>query len=94
MLFRSTLSAATTAFVTITDDDTGLSFSSPVYVVSESGSASLSLSVLRPNGTNTVTTVNYSTANGTAIAGTARAVTRNRVRIDIAGSRGKFLRRA
>src|SRR5262249_24426663 len=33
-------------------------------------SGTVSLTVLRPNGTNGVTTVNYATTNGTAIAGT------------------------
>ncbi|HXU74934.1 MAG TPA: Calx-beta domain-containing protein [Methylomirabilota bacterium] len=54
-------------FVTIVDDDTGLNFSSPVYVTSEN--SVVSLTVFRPNGTNAVTTVNYFTTNGTAIAG-------------------------
>jgi len=59
----------TTVPVTIVDDNVGLSFSSPIYVVSETA-GTLSLSVFRQNGTNLTTTVQYSTTNLTAIAGT------------------------
>jgi uncharacterized repeat protein (TIGR01451 family)/uncharacterized delta-60 repeat protein len=60
----------TNVLVTILDDDVGVSFASPVYVAAENGSGSVALTVLRPNGTNATTTVNYATTNGTAIAGT------------------------
>ena len=65
----ATITGPTNMPVTILDDDTGLSFSAPAYVVSETG-GTVSLTVLRPSGTNMVTTVNYSTTNLTAQAGT------------------------
>jgi uncharacterized repeat protein (TIGR01451 family)/uncharacterized delta-60 repeat protein len=65
----ATLSGPTTVPVTILDDEVGLTFSSPIYVISETA-GTLSLSVLRLNGTNLTTTVNYSTADLTARAGT------------------------
>jgi uncharacterized repeat protein (TIGR01451 family)/uncharacterized delta-60 repeat protein len=55
--------------VTIVDDNVGLSFSSPIYVVSETA-GTVSLSVFRQNGTNLTTTVQYSTTNLTARSGT------------------------
>src|SRR5205807_7890667 len=54
--------------VTIIDDDVGVAFSSPIYIATETDGA-VSLTVNRV-GTNGVTTVNYATTNGTAIAGT------------------------
>jgi uncharacterized delta-60 repeat protein/uncharacterized repeat protein (TIGR01451 family) len=65
----ATLTGPTTVPVTIVDVDVGLSFSSPIYTVSETA-GSLSLSVFRQNGTNLTTTVQYSTADLTAKAGT------------------------
>ena len=65
----ATISGPATVPVTVIDDDTGISFSSPAYVVSETA-GTVSLTVLRPNGTNGVTTVNYATTNLTALAGT------------------------
>src|SRR6185295_929656 len=53
--------------VTVLDDDSGISFSTPAYVVSETNSQ-ITLTVLRSFGTNVVTRVNYATSNGTAIA--------------------------
>jgi uncharacterized delta-60 repeat protein/uncharacterized repeat protein (TIGR01451 family) len=56
------LSGPTTVPATIIDDDTGVTFASPAYVVPETG-GSVSLTVLRQNGTNQVTTVHYATTN-------------------------------
>jgi hypothetical protein len=56
------------ASVTIADNDLGLSFASPIYVVSEAGS-SVTLSVLRIGGSNGVASVRYDTTNITATAG-------------------------
>jgi uncharacterized repeat protein (TIGR01451 family)/uncharacterized delta-60 repeat protein len=54
---------------TIVDDDVGLTFSSPFYPFAETV-GTISLAVQRQNGTNGVTTVQYSTTtNGTAVAG-------------------------
>ena len=55
--------------VTILDDDLGIGFSSPAYVVNETA-GTVVLNVLRHNGTNLVSTVSYATTNVTAIAGT------------------------
>jgi uncharacterized delta-60 repeat protein/uncharacterized repeat protein (TIGR01451 family) len=55
--------------VTIVDNDPAVSFSSPAYVVAETA-GSIFLNVLRPNGTNGTTSVNYATTNLTAQAGT------------------------
>ncbi len=65
----ATLAGPTTVPVTIVDENVGISFSSPIYVVSETA-GTLSLSVFRQNGTNAVTTVHYATTNLTASAGT------------------------
>jgi uncharacterized delta-60 repeat protein/uncharacterized repeat protein (TIGR01451 family) len=65
----ATLTGPTTVPVTIVDDNVGISFASPIYVVSETA-GTVSLAVLRQNGTNAVTTVHYSTTNLTASAGT------------------------
>ena len=54
--------------VTIIDDNIGVAFSSPVYVAPETDS-SITIGVNRV-GTNSITTVNYASTNGTAIAGT------------------------
>jgi uncharacterized delta-60 repeat protein len=58
-----------TTAVTIVDNNSGLSFSSPVYSVLKTG-VSATITVLRTDYTNTTSTVNFSTANGTALAGT------------------------
>jgi hypothetical protein len=55
--------------VTIIDSNSGLSFSSSVYNVLKTGVAA-AITVIRTDNTNTVSTVNFATANGTAIAGT------------------------
>jgi uncharacterized delta-60 repeat protein/uncharacterized repeat protein (TIGR01451 family) len=62
------LAVPTTVPVTIVDDKVGLSFATPIYAVSETA-LTVSLTVFRQNGTNLTTTVQYSTANLTAIAG-------------------------
>ena len=55
--------------LTIVDVDVGLSFTQPGYFVSETG-ANITIGVLRLSGTNGSVTVRYSTADGTAVAGT------------------------
>jgi uncharacterized delta-60 repeat protein/uncharacterized repeat protein (TIGR01451 family) len=65
----ATLAGPTTVPVTIVDENVGISFSSPIYVVSDTA-GTVSLSVFRQNGTNLTTTVQYSTTSLTAIAGT------------------------
>ena len=62
------ISGPTTALVTILDDDVGITVGSPVYAVGEDA-GSVTISVLRINGSNGVATVQYTTANGTAVAG-------------------------
>ena len=62
------ISTANTSIVTIIDDNTGVAFSSPIYIVTETA-GSVTLAVNRI-GTNGITTVSYATTNGTAIAGT------------------------
>jgi uncharacterized repeat protein (TIGR01451 family)/uncharacterized delta-60 repeat protein len=64
----ATISGTNVAPVTILDDDVGLGFSSPVYAVGE-GAGSVTLSVLRQNGSNGVFSIDYATTNGTATAG-------------------------
>lgn len=53
-----------TASVTITDNLSGLSFSSPVYSVNENG-VSATITVMRTGYTNSTVSVNYATADGT-----------------------------
>jgi uncharacterized delta-60 repeat protein/uncharacterized repeat protein (TIGR01451 family) len=55
------------ATVTITDDISGLSFSSAVYSVAENGGAA-NITVYRSNYTNSTVTVAYATADGTAVS--------------------------
>jgi uncharacterized repeat protein (TIGR01451 family)/uncharacterized delta-60 repeat protein len=57
-----------TATVTITDDISGISFSSSDYQVNENG-GSATISVLRSNYTNSIVSVNYGTAGLTAVPG-------------------------
>ena len=57
-----------TEVVTILDDNAGLSFSSPTYSVAKTSGA-IDITVLRTDNTNTTSTVNFATANGTAVAG-------------------------
>ena len=54
--------------VTIIDNNSGLSFSSPTYTVLKSGVAA-TITVLRTDNTNTVSSVDFATANGMALAG-------------------------
>ena len=54
--------------VTIVDNNSGLSFSSPVYSVLRSGVAA-TITVVRTDNTNNTSTVNFSTINGTGTAG-------------------------
>jgi uncharacterized repeat protein (TIGR01451 family)/uncharacterized delta-60 repeat protein len=57
-----------TATVTITDDITGLSFSSPTYSKAETG-GSATIAVLRSNYTNSIVSVPFYTTDGTATNG-------------------------
>ena len=52
--------------VTIVDNNSGLSFSSPVYTVLKTGVAA-TITVVRTDNTNTSSTVNFATADGTAV---------------------------
>ena len=58
----ATLVGPTNVPVMIIDDNVGLNFSSPFYVVPETA-GTVSLAVFRQNGTNGVTTVQYATTN-------------------------------
>ncbi len=58
-----------TASLTILDNHEAFSFSSPVYAVAENA-GSVSITVIRQNGSNNLTTVRYATTNITALAGT------------------------
>ncbi len=62
------LVAPTVQTVTIVDNNSGLSFASPVYKILKTGVAS-TITVLRTDYTNTTTTVNFMTIDGTAVAG-------------------------
>jgi len=53
--------------VTIIDNNSGLSFSSPTYTVLKSGVAA-TITILRTDNTNTTSSVNFATADGTAVA--------------------------
>ncbi|HZF01516.1 MAG TPA: Calx-beta domain-containing protein [Methylomirabilota bacterium] len=55
--------------VTIIDSNSGLSFSSPTYSVTKTN-VSATITVIRTDNTNTVSTIDFSTADGTAKAGT------------------------
>ena len=55
--------------VTIVDNNSGLSFSSSAYTVNKTN-VTATITVIRTDNTNTVSMVNYATANGTAVAGT------------------------
>ena len=63
------LVAPSNQVVTIVDNNSGFSFSSPVYTVLKTGVAA-TITVLRTDNTNTASTVNFATANGSAQAGT------------------------
>ena len=63
------LGAPATSTVTVLEQDTGIWFSQPNYVFSETAQQVM-LTVLRPYGTNGVTDVYFATTNGTALAGT------------------------
>jgi uncharacterized delta-60 repeat protein len=54
--------------VTIIDNNSGLSFSSPTYTVLKTNVAA-TITVLRTDNTNQTSSVNFATANGTAVAG-------------------------
>jgi hypothetical protein len=63
------LVAPSNQVVTIVDDNSGLSFSSPTYTILKNG-VSTTITVLRTGNTNTTSSVNFSTTDGTAHAGT------------------------
>jgi hypothetical protein len=54
--------------VTIIDNNSGLKFSSPTYTVLKSGGVPATITVLRVDNTNTVSSVDFATADGTAVA--------------------------
>jgi uncharacterized repeat protein (TIGR01451 family) len=56
------------ATVTITDNDAGISFSSPTYSVSEAGVQAV-ITVVRSNVLTNTVSVSYTTQDGTAVAG-------------------------
>lgn len=62
------LGSAKTATVTLADNDSNLQFSAPTYGVSE-GLATLTLSVTRTGSLAGTATVDYASADGTALAG-------------------------
>src|SRR5208282_4265186 len=67
------LVAPINATLTILNTNTGIAFGAATYATTEPSGftpGSVVLSVVRFNNTNVVTTVNYSTTNGTAMAGT------------------------
>jgi uncharacterized delta-60 repeat protein len=63
------LVAPSNQVVTIVDNNSGLSFSSPVYTVLKTG-VSAAITVLRTDNTNTTSSVHFATADGSAAAGT------------------------
>lgn len=65
----ATLLGSSNAVVTILDNDVGVTFSSPAYVVAETAPA-VFVNVVRLNASNLVTTLTVTTVNGTAHAGT------------------------
>jgi uncharacterized delta-60 repeat protein len=66
----TTLGDVPTATLTIVNDDSGVGFSSASYTVNEgSVSGAIAISVVRTGATNGTATVNYTTTNGTALAG-------------------------
>jgi uncharacterized delta-60 repeat protein len=62
------LAPPSTQLITIVDDNSGLSFSSPTYTVLKTGGAT-TITVLRTDYTNTTSSVSFETADGTAVAG-------------------------
>jgi uncharacterized repeat protein (TIGR01451 family)/uncharacterized delta-60 repeat protein len=66
----ATLGAATNVPVTIFSENVGLTFSSPVYSVGKAA-GTVTISVLRLNGSNGVVSVNYATTNSPATNGAA-----------------------
>jgi len=68
------LGAIQTATLTILDAQIGVQFSAPVYRASE-GAGSATITVVRTGPTTRTTTVVYSTADGTAVAGVDYAAT-------------------
>ena len=62
------LVAPSNQIVSIVDNNSGLKFSSPVYKVLKTGIGA-AITILRTDNTNTISTVNYATADGTAVAG-------------------------
>ncbi len=65
----TTIIGPTNVPATIIDNNVGITFTTPFYVVPET-TPNVSISVFRQNGTNGTTTVQYATTNITATAGT------------------------
>jgi uncharacterized repeat protein (TIGR01451 family)/uncharacterized delta-60 repeat protein len=72
----ATLIGPTNVLVTIVDDDVGVGFSSPFYVVPETA-GTVSLAVFRQNGTNSQTTVQFATTNLTLVTTNNGVITTN-----------------
>jgi uncharacterized delta-60 repeat protein len=56
--------------VTIVDNNSGLSFSHTTFTVLRSSATATNITVVRTDNTNTISSVNFATADGTAVAGT------------------------
>jgi uncharacterized delta-60 repeat protein/uncharacterized repeat protein (TIGR01451 family) len=69
----ATLGSLSVEDVTIIEDDVGVSFASSLYVVSENTS-NLTLTVLRPYGTNNITHISFATTNGSGANGAIAGV--------------------
>jgi len=67
--FPGQLAAPSNEVVTIVDDNSGLSFSSPNYTVIRDGGVPAAVNVVRTDYTNTTSTVNFTTVDGTGVAG-------------------------
>lgn len=77
----ATLTGSNTVPLVIIDDDVGIGFSSPAYIAREDD-GSVTLTVLRANGSNGVTTVQYATTNATATAGLDYTATAGELRFN------------
>lgn len=84
------LGARGTATLTITDDDmpSTVQFSAATYN-SPAGSAQATITVTRTGGTGTAVTVNYATADGTAVAGTDYAATKGTLNFAVGDAAAK-----
>ena len=64
------ISSPSNQVVTIIDSNSGLSFSASAYSILKNGGIAAPITVLRTDNTNQTTSVNFTTLDGTAIAGT------------------------